>query len=101
MPGFYLLPVARDDLDRLAEFLASTQSLETAMRFVDAADTTFKEVSRMPGIGERHDSERSGLAGLRKVSISGFMNHIVFYQELGDEIVVVRVLHGSRDFDQY
>jgi plasmid stabilization system protein ParE len=50
---FTILPAASADLDELAAYLVQEDSLELAFRFYDAADATFQQIARMPGIGER------------------------------------------------
>jgi toxin ParE1/3/4 len=37
------------------------------------------------------------LADLRRWPVSGFPNHLIFYQPTEGGIEVVRVLHGARD----
>jgi toxin ParE1/3/4 len=86
-------------LDGQADDLAQEASLETALRFYDAARTTFEKLARMPGIGERRDSSKPRLAGLRVCRIEGFEKHPVFYRPVDDGVEIVRVLHGGRDID--
>lgn len=98
-PQYRVLPAADRDLDGQADYLAREASLETALRFYDAARTTFEKLARMPGIGQRRDSSQPRLAGLRVWRIEGFENHLVFYRPIEDGIEIVRVLHGARDID--
>jgi hypothetical protein len=51
----------------------------------------------MPGIGERFETDKPVLQNLRRSSVSGFPNHIVYDTPLADGIIVYRVLHASRD----
>lgn len=37
--------------------------------------------------------------GARRVAVTGFPKHLVFYQSRGDEIVVLRIVHGARDLE--
>ena len=53
---YHILPAADQDLDDQAAYLASAASLETALRFYDAADTTFGNIAATPSIGERWPS---------------------------------------------
>jgi plasmid stabilization system protein ParE len=51
MIGEYrVLPAADQDLDDQAAYLAAQASLETALRFYDAASSTFGKIAGMPGI---------------------------------------------------
>jgi len=63
-PPYRVLPVADADLDDQAADLARTASLETALRFYDAARTTFERIARDPGLGERRESPNPRLANL-------------------------------------
>jgi toxin ParE1/3/4 len=100
MSGHYrVLPAADLDLDDQAAYLASHASLDTALRFYDAASSTFAQLAAMPGIGERWPSANPRLAGLRVWRIKGFENHLIFYRPGDDGIDIVRILHAARDLD--
>ncbi|WP_435011103.1 type II toxin-antitoxin system RelE/ParE family toxin [Tundrisphaera lichenicola] len=92
-------PTADTDLDHLAAYLAREASLETALRFYDAAATTFEAIAQAPGVGERWPSSHPRLANLRVRSIEGFENHLVYYRPTEDGIEIIRVMHGARDLD--
>ncbi len=64
---------------------------------VDEAEATFRRLATMPGLGERFEVDNPALRGLRRAPISGFRNHIIYYQTPDDAIVVVRVIHAARD----
>lgn len=96
---YRILPAADRDLDDQAAYLASQASLESALRFYDAASSTFARLAGMPGLGERWPSTNPRLAGLRIGRIEGFQNHLVFYRLVDDGIDIVRVIHAARDLD--
>jgi toxin ParE1/3/4 len=96
----HVSPAADRDLDEQAGYLAREASLDTALRFYDAAAATFERIAGMPGMGERWVSAQPRLADLRVCRIEGFEKHLVFYQPTGDRIEIVRVLHGARDIDR-
>jgi toxin ParE1/3/4 len=87
-------------LDEQAGYLAREASLETALRFYDAAAATFEKLARMPGIGERRDSTKPRLAELRVWRVEGFEKHLILYRLSGTGIDIVRVFHGARDIDR-
>ena len=100
MTGHYhVLPAADRDLDDQAVYLATEASLETALRFYDAASTTFGKIASTPGIGERWPSANPRLDGLRVWRIEGFEKHLIFYRMADDGIEIIRILHGARDID--
>ena len=96
---YQVLPAADRDLDDQAAYLASQASLETALRFYDAASTTFARLAGAPGTGERWPTADPRLVGLRVARIEGFDKHLVFYRPASDGIEIVRVLHGARDIE--
>ncbi len=96
-PAYHLLPAADKDLDDLADYLGRLAGLETALRFYDAAATTFAELARMPGMGERRNSRNPRLADVRTWRIGGFENHLIFYRPSGVDIEIIRILHAARD----
>ena len=96
---FTVLPAADRDLDEQADYLARKAGLATALRFFEATAATFETLVRMPGMGERRESQVPRLAGLRVSRVTGFENHLVFYRPAEGGIEIVRVLHGARDID--
>jgi toxin ParE1/3/4 len=99
-PRYSVSPAADQDLDDQAGYLAQAASLETALRFYDAAATTFAKIACNPGMGERRASARLRLADLRVGRVEGFEKHLIFYRPTDDGIEIVRVLHGARDLDR-
>src|SRR4051794_9591942 len=97
---YHVLPAADQDLDDLAAYLAQEASLDVALRFYDAAGTTFEHLARMPGMGERRETRNLRLAGLRVWRVEGFEKHLIFYRPAADGIDIVRILHGARDIDR-
>lgn len=97
-PSILRKPQVRRDLVELALHI-SNDSLDVALRFLDAAESTFKFLSRNREVGQACSFPQAECAGLRVWPIDGFRNHLVFYRATDEGIEVWRVLHGSRDFD--
>jgi len=96
---YRVLPAADRDLDDQAAYLATQASLDTALRFYDAASFTFAKLAGMPGIGERWPSANPRLAGLRVWRIEHFEKHLIFYRPVDDGIEIVRIIHAARDLE--
>jgi toxin ParE1/3/4 len=96
---YHVLPAADRDLDDQAAYLAAEASLETALRFYDAAGLTFGKIAGMPGIGERWPSANPRLAGLHVWRIEGFEKHLIFYRAADNDIEIIRIIHAVRDID--
>jgi toxin ParE1/3/4 len=84
------------DLAEAAEFIRQN-SPRSALRFLDAAEATFRRLAARPGIGTAYDPADPAFAELRYLPISKFTNHLVFYRADEHDIRIVRVLHGARD----
>jgi toxin ParE1/3/4 len=81
---------AETDLTEIADFIAS-DNLDVAVRWVDEIDQLFRLLARNPLLGELVD----GLTlGIRRQT---FGKHVIYYKPTTEGIVIVRVLHGSRN----
>ena len=89
-------PVAKQDLIEQAEFIAQ-DNLEAALRFLNAAEKTFAQLARLPGIGKSRKVKSPVFANVRQFSIIGFEKYLVFYRPIKSDIEVLRVLHAARD----
>ncbi|MEM6656239.1 MAG: type II toxin-antitoxin system RelE/ParE family toxin [Planctomycetota bacterium] len=85
------------DIAEAAEYL-SRDSIDTALRFVDAVDQTADLLAANPLLGEAYTHPR--FASLRFRPLTGFRSHLVFYQVQADGILIIRVLQGSRDLPE-
>ena len=94
--GLRILPSADTDVDELAEHIAST-SVDQALRFCDAVQSTYALILDAPERWAMYGFAHPRLAELRKLSVIGFSNHLVFYRIDADMVEIVRVLHGARD----
>jgi toxin ParE1/3/4 len=81
---------AETDLTEIADFIAS-DNLNAALRWVDEIDQLFRLLSENPFLGEL--VERFAPEVRRQT----FGKYVVYYKPTNDGIVVVRVLHGSRE----
>jgi toxin ParE1/3/4 len=84
------------DLEEQAAFLG-VEDLDLELRFLDAADETFRQLLQTPRMGKPCEFRNAELSGLRRWFVRGFPRHLIFYREGSDGIQVVRVLHGARD----
>lgn len=94
--GLRILPAADSDIDELAAYIAR-DSLERALRFYGAVAATYKMVLEAPRRWPPYGLTHPRLSELRKRSVLGFPNHLVFYRIDADMVEMIRVLHGARD----
>ena len=84
------------DLAEHAEYIRQHNPL-AAIRFLDAAEATFRQLANIPGDWRGCTRPEPPLSRTPlHASISKFPNHIIYYKALPDGIVVYRVLHASR-----
>ena len=98
MPRVYRRAAARNDLIEHYAYLAQEAGQGTADRFMDSAEASFALLATQPAMGAPLTLRRSELAGIRKWSIDGFDNFLIFYQPHPEGIAIVRVLHAARDW---
>ncbi len=86
-----LAPEAQTDLDQLWLYVATNASIETADRLVDSITTRFLLLATHAHIGrvrdDLHPGTRSFVVG----------EYVVFYRIEGVDVLVQRVVRGSRD----
>jgi toxin ParE1/3/4 len=90
---------AQEDLADAFAYIGQ-DSLDAALRFVQAAEKTFQQLAMMPGIGERFRTVRPELVDVRRIGISGFRKYQVYFRPTDDGIEVLRILHGARDIER-
>jgi toxin ParE1/3/4 len=92
---------ARDDVVRQFRYYLVDQKVpRVATRFKDAVRATVESLRRYPLIGARYQSHDSQLSALRSWPVAGFERIRIFYLIEGNELHVVRILHGSRDISR-
>ncbi len=98
MPNVRQRAAARRDLVEHFVYLAENAGLDTAERFFANAEATFNDLAGQPMIGTPLTSQHPALAGLRKLHVKDFENHLVFYLPRSDGVSIVRVLYAARDW---
>ena len=84
------------DLEQRSEYIRQ-RNPRAALRFLDAAEATIRQLATLPGLGARYDASHPILAEIRFFPISRFKKDIVFYRPLADGVEVLRILHGAQD----
>ncbi len=89
---------AQNDLTLLTDYYLAEADAETASRFVEQARASFKALVQSPGMGSPVPARSKYLAGMRKWRVAGFPKILIFYQEIGDSVRIVRVVHAAADW---
>ncbi|MDJ0556433.1 MAG: type II toxin-antitoxin system RelE/ParE family toxin [Microcoleaceae cyanobacterium MO_207.B10] len=96
MRQIYKRPQVIQDLIELATYI-SLENLDASEQFLTAAEETFKQLARMPGIGKNCQFTNPQLVDVRQQAIKGFRKYLVFYRPNTSGIEILRVIHGARD----
>lgn len=89
--------LASQDFDEIYTYI-SQNNPDAALRFFDAARETFAKIATTPNLGRVYPNQNKSLTGLRKWGITGFKSYIIFYLIREDVLIIVRIIHGARDF---
>ena len=91
------LPRALVDLIETAEYYAQDDP-QVADRFFDAFENCIERLRESPKIGSLRSTQNYG--EIRMWFVSGFENCLVFYTENSNEVMILRVIHASRDYSR-
>jgi toxin ParE1/3/4 len=91
-------PLAQSDLDEQALYIAQ-DSVDAALRFLDAAQTAFGRLRSFPEIGRSREFLHPDLRNVRSWPIPKFEKHVIFYRLAGEVVDVLRVIHSARDLE--
>lgn len=95
---FILLPLARQDLLEIGEFLGARDKARAA-RWFEMARQTFDELAQSPFLGALRPQTDARLHSIRAWRVKEFRAYLIFYRPLasGDGVVIHRVTHNSRE----
>ncbi len=90
-------PEADRDVDEIADYLAE-RSVLAGTRFLTQVESTLGRIRVDPGRGMHLKLEEPELEGILWRRVDGFPNHLIFFRVDGDLVLVLRILHGARDW---
>lgn len=80
-------------------FHISLDSPRAAARFLNAIDETYAHLKRVPEAGVRIvELAGTRFSGVRSCTITRFRNYIVIYSLMDDEIEILHIVDGRRDY---
>lgn len=89
--------LAREDILRQYTWYLTEAGEDVSQRFLDAVEAAVNLLRRSPDIGSPRIFKNPLLAGLRSQPVPGFAAIRIYYIHIGEELRIIRVLHGKRD----
>jgi toxin ParE1/3/4 len=86
---------AEIDLAEIADYTIGEFGLTQARQYRDNINACFKSLADNPHLGRSADELAPGLRRIR------LQAHVIFYLHRQDQILIVRVLHHSMDFERH
>ncbi|WP_373486885.1 type II toxin-antitoxin system RelE/ParE family toxin [Blastomonas sp.] len=81
---------AAQDIDDAYDYV-SEHDPAAADRQTDRFEALFAKLAEMPGIGSPRDEFQAGLRS------RGVGRYVINYKVIGDDLLIVRVVHGARN----
>ncbi len=94
-------PYFEEDFSARYEWYLERAGAEIAAQFVECLEQLLEDLSVHPGLGRRRRFRHRDLAGIRSFGVPPpFRSLIVFYRFTDHEVIVERLMHGSRDLSR-
>jgi toxin ParE1/3/4 len=87
------------DINEQADWYQEKSDLKLAERWSEAVTSAVLRILKNPRSGVPCRFSPTELRGIRRVPISGFPKHLVFYSVVDNDVLILRVLHGARDLE--
>lgn len=83
---------ARDDLRGIYIRIAQDRPV-AADRFIERLKSRFHLLAQFPDVGTAREDLGSGIRAF------SFRTYVIYFRAVGEDLLIERVLHGSRDVD--
>lgn len=91
---------AMADIVEQADWYAAKSSERVARRWEKSVTSAVALIAKRPDVGASCSFRFPELQDLRRVPISPFPKHLLFYRFDDEEVFIVRTVHGARDFER-
>lgn len=99
MSCFRLTSEAECDLNLIWDFIAQ-DNVDAANRVIDKIVHSMEMLSKMPEMAQKRPKLSEIYPDLRMWPVNEFSKYLVFYVPIEDGILVIRILHSSRNIDE-
>jgi plasmid stabilization system protein ParE len=95
-----LSDLAVADILEQADWYESQADLRLARRWEQSVTSALMRIFQRPNTGALCKFRAEELKGTRRVPVTGFEKHLIFYQQVRKgELLILRVVHGARDLE--
>ena len=95
MPDLHISRRPASDLAKIADYTIAEFGIDQARKYRDQLQFCFQSLLDNPGFGRSAEELATGMRRIRQQA------HVILYQPADSAILIVRVLHHSRDFGRY
>jgi toxin ParE1/3/4 len=88
------------DIMEQADWYAAQSGRALSRRWERSVTSSLMRVIRNPALGRRCAFRSAELRDVRRMGITGFPKHLLFYKLEGVEVLILRVVHGARDLER-
>ena len=88
--------LAEEDLTEAYLYIGA-DSPAAAERMNDAVEVAVQFLFETPGAGRQREFHSPRAQGIRSWVVKGFQAYLIFYRTDGEDLEVVRFIHGARD----
>lgn len=92
--------VAAFDILEQAAWYKNQSGEDLANRWESAVTSSLLSILKQPTIGSPCRFKSEELADVKRIAVSGFPKHLLFYRIKAKELLVLRVVHGVRDLEK-
>ena len=89
--SYRLARLAEQDLDEIWSYVAEEASPTAADRLIDDIIHRFDLLAEQPGMGRARPELGPGV---RSFAVE---NHVIYYRQESEDVLIARILHGRRD----
>ena len=94
-----LSDAAVSDIIEQAEWYEQYEGRPLAKRWENAVTSALLLITKNPRSGTLCSFQAQELHDVRRKPIRNFPKHLIFYRVEGDQVLILRVVHGARDLE--
>ena len=94
-----LTDAAVGDILEQADWYREQSDHQLSRRWERAVHAVLLRIAQNPRSAPLCRFKTKELGGIRRVRVSGFPKHLVFYRFQQNELLILRVIHGARDLE--